>query len=131
MVAFFIIDSVEKRKAAANYVARIASKPLMSVEIKPYKKNRSQAQNRLYRMWLGIIAETTGEDDDDLHEQLKARILGFESKIILGEAVRMPKSTTKITVDEFSHYLNAVEHLATELNITLPMPDDAAYALGR
>ncbi|MGL6351941.1 MAG: recombination protein NinB [Aeromonas sp.] len=126
----FIITSRERRAEAANYVSRLPGTPTMIVEIKPYKKSRSQAQNRLMWMWYGIIAKEVGCEPEDLHEQMKVRVLGVEHRVINGQALSMPKSSTGLTTDEMTKFLEAIEVLAASLSISLPKPQDYSYALG-
>lgn len=124
----FIIDSKEKRRQAAEYVARLTSSPVYCLEIKPYKRNRSQAQNRTMWMWYGAIADHTGNTPEDVHEEMKVRALGLESKIVAGQILIRPKSTTGLDVEGMSRFMEAIQQLAAELDITLPMPDDYKYA---
>lgn len=128
----YIIDSKQRRTDAAQAVANLRSHPVMQVEIKEYRKNRSTSQNRLYWMWLNIMAKDTVGDNgaDELHEQLKVKFLGVEHKIINGIACIIPKSTSSLTVGEFTEYLHKVEQLALELDIALPIPDDYGTAMG-
>lgn len=131
---FFIISSEERRAAAADFVSRIRKSPLMSVEIKPYKRNRSEAQNRLMWMWYHIISMDTGQIAEDLHEEMKVRVLGVEEKEVLGPYGKMvrlivPKSSTKLSTQEMTDFLRAIEALAAELEIILPRPDDYKFAM--
>lgn len=128
-MCFFIIDSVERRAAAADFVSRITSSPLMSVEVKPHKRNRSLAQNRLYWMWLHVMSEYTGYDDQELHLTCREQFLGYEPITIRGERVFTLKSTTELTVRQMTDYLNRVARLAYYLEVTLPYPDEADFAL--
>ena len=129
---FFIIDSKEARAKATRYVAAIQGSPTMCVEIKPYKKSRSQSQNRLLWLFYGVIAQDIGCTPEDLHEQMKVRVLGVEKKVILGQAIIMPKSSTNLTVEEMTNFIMAVEALAGELGIILPtLSDDYNVAYGR
>lgn len=127
---FFIIDSKEARKRVADYVARLTASPLMCVEVKPYKKNRSVAQNRLLWLFYSEIAKHIGTTPEELHEEMKVRVLGVEQKVILGKEIIQPKSTTKLDVQGMTNFLEAVEALARELNVVLPIPDDYGYAMG-
>lgn len=127
--AFFIIDSVEKRRAAAEFVARIASNPTMSVEVKPHRRSRSVAQNRLYWMWLHVLSEHTGYDEQELHLYFREQFLGYEPIIIREERVFTLKSTTELTVRQFTDYLNRIGRVAYFLEIALPYPDEADFAL--
>lgn len=125
----YIIDTQERRDAALEAVKLIRKHPLMSVEIKEFKYIRSKSQNNLLWMWYAVIANDIGETPEHLHEAMKARILGFEQKTILGKELTIPKSTTKLNSKEMTHFLEAVEALAKSLNINLPVPDDYRYAM--
>lgn len=127
---FWVIDSIEKRSAAAGHVARLTASPLMAVEIKPHKRSRSVAQNRLYWMWVHVLSDYLGYDEQELHLLFRERFLGYEPVEIRGETVHTLKSTTELTVRQFTDYLNRVARLAYYLEVTLPYPDEAAYALG-
>lgn len=95
------------------------------VEIKEHKAKRSLDQNALYWMWLGIVGKDLGYKAEELHEALKAKILGVvETKTIFGVIVLQPRSTTTLTVKEFTEYLNAVQAFASALGINLPMPSE-------
>lgn len=135
---FYIIDSKEKRALAASFVSSIKSHPLMQVEVKEYKPHRSQAQNRLMWMWYGIISKDVGLTTEELHEQMKARVLGYVEVDVpqklhgfMGHVRRMaiPRSTTKLGVQEMTTFLEAILSLAGELGIALPHPDDYRYAM--
>lgn len=126
---FHIINSAERRREVANIVASLTSSPVYSVEIKPYKRNRSQAQNRTMWMWYGILADHLGCEPEEVHEQMKVTVLGVERKIVAGQALIIPKSTTDLNTDGMSRFMEAIIALATDLHVTLPMPDDLQYAM--
>ena len=81
-----------------------------AIEITKYKKDRTASQNKLMWMWLGIISNDTGESPENLHQVFKLRFLGTE------------KSTTKLTTQEFTDYLDKIEGLALSIDIRLPHP---------
>jgi hypothetical protein len=122
----------------------------IEVTVKPYELTRSLAQNRLYRKWLHIIADSTGDDADNLHEVFKVKYLvpilckyddSYAERI---QAVRDLRragnadyadyaralilecltSTTKLKKKGFTEYLEHVEKAAAELGIVLPQPDE-------
>lgn len=97
------------------------------VTIEKYKKNRSNAQSRLYWMWLNIISDETGNSAENLHEILKLKFLGTEKIQSLGYSIEIPKSTTKLTTQEFTDYLDKIEVLALSIDIRLPHPQDLYY----
>jgi len=128
---FYILNSSYRREEAIKHLKHIdRGPPIMCVSIKEYRDTRSQAQNRLYWMWVNIIAKDQGNTPEELHEALKVRFLGFEVKHILGREVVIGNSTKELTTKEFTEYLNKVEALAQALEIKLPIPDDYGYAMG-
>ncbi len=97
------------------------------ITITKYKKDRTKAQNSLMWMWLGIISSDTGESPENLHEIFKLRFLGTEKIQSMGYSIEIPKSTTKLTTQEFTDYLDKIEGLALSIDIRLPHPQDLYY----
>ncbi|MBZ9975505.1 recombination protein NinB [Mesorhizobium sp. BR-1-1-10] len=126
---FFIIDTKDKRAEAATAVSRLPASPRYSVEIKPYKRNRSLAQNRTMWMWYAVIADHMGCEPEDLHEEMKVRVLGVERKIVAGQACIIPKSSTTLDVDGMGRFMAAIESLAADLEVKLPATDEYDYAM--
>ncbi len=124
-----IIDSKEKRKKVAQEVVRLPGSPVYSVEIKPYKKNRSLAQNRTMWMWYAVLAEHLNCESEDIHEEMKVRVLGVERRTVLGQPLIIPKSTTDLDVEGMSRFMEAIQALAADMDVVLPLPDDFHYAM--
>lgn len=78
------------------------------------KATRSSAQNRyLHGVAYKAISETTGYTTEEVHEICKAKFLAHT--IHIGEEdMDIPKSTTKLTTDEFSEYVEAIKRWAAE-----------------
>lgn len=136
----YILNSPQAASQALNFIANLPTdlKTPWAVEVKEYKSTRSQAQNKLLWRWYGIIAKDVGLSPEDLHEQMKARVLGYVEVDVpprlhgfMGATRRIaiPKSTTRLTVQEFTEFLQAVEALAEELGIRLPRMSDYQYAM--
>ncbi len=84
--------------------------------IKEIQHSRSLQQNRLYWIWLTIIADETGHEPKEMHEYFRAEFL-----TCLDKKFPYVRSTTDLSVGEFTAYLNKIEFFATtELNIILP-----------
>lgn len=141
-MTFFLLIDEQRRQNCIAEISRLDLSRVKSVEIKNYRKNRSTSQNRTYWMWLNTMSDVLGYSSDDLHEVFKQKFLGLEEyvvnvrregkagkAVVLREIMCRPKSTVKLSVGEFSEYLNKVEELAKEMNITLPYPDDFRYAM--
>lgn len=106
-----------------NMLVYFAENPFtkFKVEIKEHKKQRSNNQNAMYWAWLTIIGKDLGYTSEELHEALKAKILGvIERKTVFGNIVNEPRSTTSLTTKEFTEYLNAVQAFAMSLGIVIP-----------
>lgn len=99
------------------------------VKIIRHRPKRSVPQNNTYWMWIGCIHNETGEDQDTIHEVLKAMFLGRESREALGMSIEQSRSTAKLSTAEFTAYMDKVQAwAATELAIRLPNPEDLAWA---
>lgn len=135
MTGFFILRDEDRRQSALAYIRSLnLNGRTLEVRVKPYKKNRTTAQNSLYWMWLGVLADDLGYTEDDLHELFKARFLGVEEKQIWGDTVYVARSTTRLTTQQFTEYLEKIEALALQMNITLPHPIDLydeVFTMGR
>ena len=126
----FVLRAEPAWKALAAFVAANAKgciergKPLRIIVTSDEKK-RNAEQNRFY--W-GPVLTTIAEqayvdgrqfDKDTWHEYL-ARKFGVCDEVVLpdGEIITRRKSTTQMTVGEFSEYLNRVQaYAASELGV--------------
>lgn len=126
----FTLRAPEAWKALAAFVAANAKaciergRPLRVI-VTTDEKKRNAEQNRFY--W-GLVLTTIAEqswvegrqfDKDVWHEHL-ARKFGVCDEVVLpdGEIVMRRKSTTQMTVGEFSDYLTRVQaYAATELGV--------------
>ena len=77
-----------------------------TVEIKP--RNRTIDQNRKYWAELGWLAEKHGHTAEVWHQYFKQRFCKEEAKEVMGEVVWIPPSTSKMTRQEFTDYLEQV-----------------------
>lgn len=94
------------------------------VTVEPKTKRRSLSQNSLYWKWCGIIADATGNSNDDVHEALKAKFLTPRT-IDLGGEQREIRSTAKQDKAGMTEYMNKVYAFATsELGLYLPVPEE-------
>lgn len=83
----------------------------VSVYITDKKPKRTENQNRYYWLYVGMIAAETGNDQDELHELFKGKFLTEKIVYVLGEPVRMKKSTTELSVTDFSEFISKIEVL--------------------
>ena len=73
---------------------------------------RSQQQNRLYWMYLGVIADDTGHSVDELHSYFKGKLLSDGLTEIYRQKVRKTKSTTTLNKNDFAEYMFAIQELS-------------------
>lgn len=136
----YILKDGFRKQSCVEHINKLDLRHAYAVEITLYRPNRSRSQNNTMWMWYAAISEHVGMDPKELHEEMKARVLGVEEKklprFFLGKdygevrTIIMPKSTTGLTVDEMTKFLEAIQNLAASLNVTLPMPDDYKLAMG-
>ena len=123
-----IIQNESDKARAINQITLLNTEKVWDVSIKPYKPNRSRAQNRIYWSWLQIIGDHLGYPKDELHVVLAAKFLGIVETRCIGEIITQPVSTSSLNVKGFAEYLNRIELFAgSELGITLPNQDDLYF----
>lgn len=85
----------------------------VTLAIHTRKPRRSEQQNRYYwGVYLPLVSESTGEPDlDKLHELFKGKFLTQGIVEVLGEKVRMKKSSTELGVGEFCQFVLDIEAL--------------------
>jgi hypothetical protein len=95
----------------------------VSVYISTRRPKRSERQNRYYwGAYLPIIARETGENDlERLHLLYKGKFLTTGIVEVLGNKVRMMKSTTSLSKSEFIEYIMKIE---AETGIEAPPTDN-------
>lgn len=96
----------------------------IEIELRPHEDTRSLRAHRYYfGVVLKMMAEESGHAVLDLHEWAK---LEFNSKVIAdpitGEEKRIAQTTTKLTVEAFSAYLEQVMAGGAGLGIVFPEP---------
>lgn len=136
---FIILTNKFWVKAAIKAIHSVFNRHrLFSVEIKLYRPQRSLAQNRLFHMWVGEIAEHFGVDT-----RSKEHIQAIKDAIKLavrnpidvvdpftGEIRQIPISTSSYGVSDMADFLNDLEMYALQQHgIKLSQPQE--YELAR
>lgn len=93
----------------------------VSVNVKVKKPKRTEAQNNYYWFYLGIISMDLGHTPEEIHEWAKSKCLPNRIIKILGDPVRVKKSTTELTVIEFCDYILKIEE---ETGVPAPNTED-------
>jgi hypothetical protein len=116
-----LAPSEAQKQTIAAFLAKRDGK---AVEVKLAKPtaNRSQQQNRLY--WscvIGTLAESTGNNPEDLHLVLKDMFLPRKFLKLGAREVEVVKTTRDLSVTEFTDYIRRIQAwAAAELGITIP-----------
>jgi hypothetical protein len=106
------------------------------IRIEPATAPRSLRQNTTYWRWyVTPLAEYTGYSPLAIHAYLKQRFL-VSPRIVISDAqgevvdeARIEPTTTTLTTQEFSAYLDAISEFAESLNVPVGVPVNAdAYA---
>ncbi|MCK5604496.1 hypothetical protein KAR91_21580 [Candidatus Pacearchaeota archaeon] len=122
-----IHNEIDKDRVIKHVQALNIDKP-WSVDIKPYKKNRSLSQNKLYFLWLNTIGNDIGYTTDELHAIMADKFLPDEIVEYGGKQIKKDKSTSRLNTKEFTEYLEKIDRFAAaELGIVLPSPEDLYY----
>lgn len=96
-----------------NQVNKFKLGEKVTLEIHTRKPKRSDQQNRyLWGVYYPLIANETGERDiDRLHEFFKGKFLTTGIVEVMGEKVRIKKSTTELSKVDFTMFIMDIEAL--------------------
>ena len=145
----FIVRDDEVIRTLVAFLETWPKDPPFEVIVRPHKINRSLLQNSLYWKWATVIANEFGMTKEEIHEDLKRRLLvpiyerddvqyaemihslrklyqqGFkqESQKLHAHVVRLT-STTNASVKQFAEYLTEIEKDMAGRGISLPHPGD-------
>ena len=132
--------SIRNRLKVKLDAMELNSEKPFEVLIRPYKKNRSLAQNNLMWKWLTVIANHLRDEhglqttDEDLKSYYQSLYLGIRAYEMPGKTQPHGRirGTSELNTAEFTEFLNRIEVYANaELGINLPHPEDIYYeALG-
>ena len=122
-----IKTDADKIKAHEKIDGLSLDKP-WQIEIKPYKKNRTIAQNKLYWQWATYIGNEIGYTKDEMHAILADMFIPDVFIEYAGKVIIQDKSTSRLNTKEFTEYLEKIDRWAViELSIVLPSPEDLYY----
>lgn len=101
----------------------------INLTIKPFKKSRSDNQNRYY--WgvvIKLISEELGYFAEEMHEILKQKFLDQKEFKFGKDQFIVTKSTSELSTKEFEDYLENIRQFAhMTLNIFIPLPNEVDY----
>jgi hypothetical protein len=120
-----ILDSLYKLGVATDAINRVDPSFGMKVVISKCQSKRTDAQNRLYWMWVGELALFTGDTKKGLHEFLKEEFIPTTYVKAFGKNIAKTKSTKDLKVKEFTELLREMEHWAWHfLQFRVSHPED-------
>ena len=96
------------------------------VEVKRYRKNRSDCQNRLLWLWLGVIGDELGYHKDEMYDVVVDQCwpCGMEEVLFCEKKIVRQRKTSQLNSKEFTVFLNNIDSLSLGLGIILPKPED-------
>lgn len=89
----------------------------VTLQVTNKRPRRTQNQNSFWWAYLTIASQETGHTPEELHEWAKTACMPTRIMKIMGDPVRMKKSTTQLTVNEFSEL---IEKFTQKTGITPP-----------
>lgn len=126
-----LLLAADERERRQGYLRRLAGKSV-DVVVKAHKNTRSLQQNSWH--WgvaVPLIAQELGydkHDHDRLHYALVDKCFGTTFDKVLKQDVPNVRSS-HLTTAQFSELMEwEVRWAATELNIVIPLPDEAEVA---
>ena len=121
-----LIISKTERTRMEQFWSIFKAEEQIDITQEKHRKKRSLPQNSYY--WgvvLPYIAKANGEDDlDDLHDDLK-HMFNPKIKEVHGMTIEKGGSTTEMSTEEFSEYVDKVVRFAAiKLGIYIPDPGE-------
>ncbi len=108
---------------ARHHLGKLEGKTVIVTVEKQHNK-RSLNQNKYYWLCLGIIADYTGHDSDELHTIYKSRFLPPKEIRLNGVRYLVPGSTTDLTKGQFVEYIMKITADAAQTGLKLPTPEE-------
>lgn len=121
----FIVQSQPDKEKVIAYIGKLPEGKRYHVRISLKREKRTVDQNSLYWLWIACIMDETGNEKEFLHEFFKGKFLGYHERVVFGQVVKTPKTTTTLDTKQFTNYLEEIRvFAAAELGIVLPDPED-------
>ncbi len=99
----------------------------VAIEVKPFKKSRTLEQNSYFWMLCGLVADETGQDKEDIKDQLMHAMGHYRQKVVNGKPITVFRSTTTLSREEFGELIGAAQQLCEGLEIRYPLPAHYGY----
>lgn len=109
------------------YVFQTLANGTYTITIKKASEKRSISQNDLMWMWMQCISNETGTDKNDVYMYYCKKFL-MKTVTIGNRMERIYTTSSKLNTLEMTEFLNRIQaDAATELGITLPLPEDRFF----
>lgn len=124
----FKLSTEKEREQVIDYIRCLpypkdSSKTQFYANITRSVPKRTISQNNLYWIWIACIRLETGNEKNDVHDELRRMFLGYEDYLVFGEQRERLISTTSLNTVKMGDYLNRIQvWAAEELGIVLPDP---------
>ncbi len=126
----------ERMRILANCAAllgKLTAAKSWSIEIKQYRKTRTNDQNEtLWGLAYPIIAKAIGEDVNTIHEYMLGEYFGWIESTVFGKKKARPARTTTtgyrgepdtLSTIDFAGYFDFIQRRAAENGVHVPDPD--------
>jgi hypothetical protein len=116
-----------RREGARVWIDNLDPNRKWSVEIKEYRKKRSNAQNDyIHAVPLPMLSEHTGYTVEDIKEWLCGEWTGWEDYTVLGKVLQRPvKTTSQMDTLEMTKFIEFMQwYASTNLNMYIPSPNE-------
>jgi hypothetical protein len=129
-----ILNNPRAVEWACELIRKVDCSQPHDMVLRPHKKGRTLAQNRLLHKWAGETSlrvwEATGElkSPEEWKWYYKHNLLGYDAIEINGVVSKILRSTAKLKVKPFSEFLGRIEaHATVDIGIELTHPQDCYY----
>jgi len=111
------VTTEEELEHARKQIGELDLSKAWEIEVKPFSFNRSVEQNKRYWKLITELGSFLGYDEGEMHELMKYKFLSYKQEM-LGDAMVVIPSTSKLNIKEFVDYLSKVEIFASSLGFT-------------
>ena len=111
------VTTEEELEHARKQIGELDLSKAWEIEVKPFSFNRSVEQNKRYWKLITELGSFLGYDEGEMHELMKYKFLSYKQEM-LGDAMVVIPSTSKLNIKEFVDYLSKVEVFASSLGFT-------------
>lgn len=103
----------------------------VGVTVKPERKHRTLQANAYYwKVVLGLIAEWSGHEREEVHDAMKEKFLSRTTiDFPGGKRLVVSPSTAELDTVEFQVYLDRVKRWAAEQGLNIPDPNEVEVTL--